>query len=136
MIALALAVALGAGGCGGDDERSDQAGAPPTVAVGAVITPQHVSVSPSRIAAGTIDLLVSNQSATSQRVELRSERLAAGGRLLAQRTGPVNPGATASLKAALVEGTYVISARGSRIEPATIAVTARSGAGGDELLAP
>lgn len=135
-VVIALAAALVTGGCGGDDERSDQAGAPPTITVGATITQQHVTVSPSRIAAGTIELLVSNQTATSQRLELRSERLASGGRLLAQRTGPVNPGATASLKADLDEGTYVVSARGSRIDPATIVVSARSGATSDELLAP
>jgi hypothetical protein len=134
-VVLALAVALATAGCGGG-ERSDRAGAAPAITVGAVIAPRGVTVSPSRIAAGTIELLVSNQTATSQRLELRSGRLASGGRLLAQRTGPVNPGATASLKAELDEGSYVVSVRDPRIDPATIVVAAASATTSDELLAP
>ena len=101
-----------------------------------MITPQRVTVSPSRFAAGTIELLASNQTATSQRLRAAQRRLASGGRLLAQRTGPINPGGTASLKADLAEGTYVVSARGSAIEPAAIAVLAPRAGSGDRLLEP
>lgn len=134
-VATALAVALAAGGCGSDELAAGDEAAP-AITVSAVIAPRGVAVSPSRFAAGTIELLASNQTPRSQRLELRSRRLASGGRLLAQRTGPINPGGTTTLKVELAEGSYVVSARGSAIEPAAIAVLAPRAGSGDRLLAP
>jgi hypothetical protein len=132
---VALAVAAFAGGCGGDDYANDPA-PPSAVTVGAVVTVKGVTVSPTRLHAGTIELLASNQTATSQRVQLRSVRLASGGAALSQSTGPINPGGTASLKAGLGAGTYVVSARSSHLAPATIVVAAAQAGGSDHLLQP
>ena len=66
-----LALAACAGGCGGDDFAND-ARATPATSVGAVVTVKGVTVSPARLRAGTIELLASNQTRTSQRVQLRS----------------------------------------------------------------
>jgi hypothetical protein len=122
--AVALVLALGAPGCGSDDELAGGRRPAAAIIVSAVISPTRVTRSPSRLGAGTIELLASNQTPTSQRLELRSERLAPGGRPLVQQTGPINPGGTASLKADVDEGTYVVSARSPAIEPARIAVRA------------
>jgi hypothetical protein len=134
--AVAFALALGLGGCGGDEELARGRRPPPAITVSALISSTRVSLSPTRFGAGTIELLASNQTSTSQRLELRSERLAAGGRPLVQRTGPVNPGGTASLKADLDEGTYVVSARPAAIAPARIAVAAPRASGAHRLLQP
>ncbi|MEY2442345.1 MAG: hypothetical protein QOJ46_1771 [bacterium] len=133
MVAFALAAVFG--GCGGEDFANDERPAS-TITVAAVVTVRHVTVSPARFGAGTIELLASNQAATSQRVQLRSVRLAGGSRRLAQSTGPINPGGVASLKADLAEGTYVVSASSSAIEPATIVVGAPRAGGSDRLLQP
>ena len=133
MVALALTPVIA--GCGGDDFANDERPAT-TITVAAVVTVKRITVSPARLGAGTVELLASNQTARSQRVQLRSVRLAGGGARLSQRTGPINPGGTASLKADLGEGTYVVSATSAAIEPATIVVGPRRASGSDRLLQP
>jgi hypothetical protein len=133
VVALALVPAMG--GCGGEDFANDARPAT-TLTVAAVVAAKRVTVSPARFGAGTVELLASNQTARSQRAQLRSVRLAGGGERLAQSTGPINPGGTASLKADLGEGTYVVSASSSAIEPATIVVGPRRAGGSDRLLQP
>jgi hypothetical protein len=133
VVALALMAALG--GCGGEDFANDERPAA-TITVAAVVTVKQVTVAPARFGAGTIELLASNQTATSQRVALRSVRLAGGGTRLAQSTGPINPGGAASLKADLAEGTYVVVASSEAIEPATIVVGTSRAGGSDRLLQP
>ncbi|MEJ7797455.1 MAG: hypothetical protein WKF42_03075 [Solirubrobacteraceae bacterium] len=123
-VLLALVPALMAAGCGESDERPDGSRQRTEITVSAMIGPLRVSVSPARFGAGAIELLASNQTSTSRRLELRSRRLAAGATMLAQSTGPIPPGGTASLKADVSEGSYVVSAPGSGIQPTTLAVGA------------
>ncbi|HEX4344037.1 MAG TPA: hypothetical protein VHZ31_00605 [Solirubrobacteraceae bacterium] len=122
--AVAAAVTLVtvlASGCG-DGEMPDADRQPAAITVSATIAARGVTVSPSRIGAGTIVLLASNQTPSSQRLQLRSARLAAGGHALVRDTDPINSGATASLKADVHPGSYVVSARGSAIATATLVV--------------
>jgi hypothetical protein len=134
-VAVALALVTFTGGCGGDDFANDARPAP-RISVGAVVTVKGITASPSRLTAGTIELIASNQTRTSQRVQLRSQRLADGGRALAQSTGPINPGGTASLTADLGEGSYIVSASGAELAPATIVVGPAGASGSDRLLQP
>ena len=93
-------------------------------------------MSPSRIGAGPVELIASNLTSTSQQITLRSETLSAGTAPLQQRTGPINPGDTASLTADLVQGTYRVTTGSGRTPAATIRVgPSRSGAS-DQLLQP
>ena len=133
---VAVALAFGIGGCGGDDEFANDERAPATIRLSASITPANVTVSPSRLGAGTIELIASNLTATSQQVTLRSEAIASGADPLEQRTGPINPGDTASLTADLAQGTYRVTARSRAITPATIRVGPRRASAKDQLLQP
>ncbi len=129
---LALVVVLGlvASGCGDDDDFANEPRPPAAITVSAAISANRVSVSPSRLGAGTVELIASNQTATSQRLTLRSRSRSGGNALLEQTTGPINPGDTASLRADLAEGSYLVSARSNAIDPATLVVSAkRQGAG-------
>jgi hypothetical protein len=135
-LALALAATLAAAGCGGDDEFANELRPATPITIGAVITDKQVTATPSHFGAGTIELIVSNQTSTSQRLQLRSEHLARGGRTLAQSTGPINPGGTATLKAAVDEGSYVVSAGSPRIEPAALDVGPPRASAQDRLLQP
>jgi hypothetical protein len=123
VVALAVALAPAASGCGGDEFANQPRPAAPIV-VSAVIAPRGVSVSPSGVGAGPIELLASNQTATSQRLRLRlrSRRTPPGERPLAQTTGPINPGGTATLKADVGEGTYVVSTSSREIDAARLVV--------------
>jgi hypothetical protein len=133
VVALALIPAIA--GCGGEDFANDERPAT-TLTVAVAVTVRDVTVAPARFGAGTIELLASNQTQRSQRVQLRSVRLAHGAERLAQSTGPINPGGAASLKADLGEGTYVVSVSSAAIEPATIVVGPRRAGGSDRLLQP
>jgi len=135
-VGVAAALALSANGCGGGDDFANEPRPPVPITVGTTIAPARVSVSPERFGAGPIELIASNQTAISQRVTLRSESLIEGAAPLEQRTGPINPGDTASLKATLSQGTYEVTALSNAIAPATIRVgPARKGAQ-DQLLQP
>jgi hypothetical protein len=116
-VLAAVAFGLGLAGCGADKFPND-ARAPAPIGVDAVIAPSRVTVAPSRIGAGTIELTASNQTRTSQRVTLRSS----GAGRLEQTTGPINPGDTASLTATLTKGSYLVTARSAAIDPATLVV--------------
>lgn len=134
--ALLLAGMLAASGCG-DDTQSGSAGrAQPSRTISTVITPSRVTASPSSFAAGTIELLVSNQTSTTRSLELRSRHLASGGSPLVQRTGPIPPDGTSTLTAGVDQGSYRLSAPGSGIDPTTIAVGPAQANAIDRLLQP
>lgn len=134
--AVALAVGLGTVGCGDDGGFANGPRAPAAITLSATIAPQRLSVSPSRFGAGPIELIASNQTATSQRVMLRSRGTPRGGAAIRQSTGPINPGDTASLKADLTPGSYLVTARSTAIAPATIVVGSAREDAGDGLLQP
>jgi hypothetical protein len=133
--AAALTLALAGAGCGGGDFPNRER-APVRLTLGVSITPRDITVSPSRIGAGPVELIASNLTSTSQQITLRSEALSAGTSPLQQRTGPINPGDTASLTADLVQGTYRITTRESRTPSATIRVGPLRSGGSDRLLQP
>lgn len=133
--AVLTVVSLALAGCGDDDFANDQR-PPAPITVSAAISPVRVSVSPSRLGAGTIELIASNQTARSQRLTLSSSGRDGGEEELEQTTGPINPGDTASLKADLTEGSYLVSARSDAIDPARIIVGAVRESARDRLLQP
>jgi hypothetical protein len=66
-------------------------------------------------------------------MRLRSQ---GGASVLDQTTGPIAPGATASLTADLGAGIYTVSGSSQRIEPARIVVGRERASAQDRLLAP
>lgn len=128
-------LALLLGGCG-DDEFANRERAPDRIILSVSITPREITVSPSRIGAGTVELIASNLTSRSQQITLRSGKLSAGTAPLEQRTGPINPGDTASLTADLVRGTYRLTTSAGRRPPATIRVGPTRSGSPDQLLAP
>ncbi|MGH2897801.1 MAG: hypothetical protein ACRDMZ_03945 [Solirubrobacteraceae bacterium] len=133
--AVLVVLALGLAGCG-DDDFTNAERAPAPITLSASITPTNVTLSPARFGAGPIELIASNLTKTSQRLTLRSERLAGGSTALEQRTGPINPGDTASLTADLTPGTYRVTAGAAAITPATVRVGPRRASASDQLLQP
>ncbi len=131
--AAVIALAFGAVGCGSGNDFANDPSPAPKVTVSAAVSPLRVSVSPARLRAGTIELIASNQTTTSQRVTLRSQGAATK---LEQSTGPINPGDTASLTAKLTAGRYLVSVRSSAIAPAQIVVRAAPAGSADALLQP
>lgn len=133
---VAVMVGFGLAGCGGDDDFGNEERAPAPITLAASITPRNVTVSPSRLGAGTIELIASNLTSRSQQVTLSSQSLANGAAPLRQRTGPINPGDTASLTADLRQGTYRVTTGSGAIAPATIRVGPPRPSAKDTLLQP
>ena len=131
-----VALALAASGCGGDDEFANDPRAPSPITLSASITRVNVTVSPSRLGAGAIELIASNLTGRSQQLTLSSRSLSGGGDPLEQRTGPINPGDTASLTADLAQGVYRVSTGSGAITPATIRVGPPRPSAQDELVQP
>ncbi len=132
---VATALAFGLGGCG-DDEFDNRERAPAAITLSVAITPRDITVSRSRIGAGSVELIASNLTSISQQVTLRSETLSGATAPLEQRTGPINPGDTASLIADLVQGTYRVTTRPRALEPARLRVGPPRPSAKDQLLQP
>jgi hypothetical protein len=131
-VAVAVALGLGLAGCGGGDDFANSPRPPAPITLSAAISQARVTVSPARFGAGPVELIASNQTTTSQRLTLRSSP----GQGLEQTTGPINPGDTASLKADLSAGSYLVTARSAAIDPARIVVGPRRSSDTDGLLQP
>jgi hypothetical protein len=139
LVTLGVGIAgFGLAGCGGGDDGgfANDPRPPAAITVSAAIRPERVTVSPPHVGAGTVELIASNQTSTSQRVTLRSRGRTGGGAPLEQSTGPINPGDTASLKADLSAGRYLVTVRSGAVAPATIVVGPPRGNAGDGLLQP
>lgn len=129
---LAVGAAALIGGCGDDDDFANEPRPPSQIVVTAAISPERVSVSPEKFGAGPINLVVTNQSDSTQRLTL--SRATGGG--LRQQTGPINPRETATLQADLPTGEYSVAVSGDGIEPATLDVGPARKSAQDELLQP
>jgi hypothetical protein len=121
-------------GCGSGSSYKNDPRPPSPITITASIGPDGISVSPKRFGAGPISLLVVNQTDASQRVTL--ERNEIGQERFQQQTSPINPHGTASLKADLQEGTYLVHVDGDGIKSAHLRVGAERASAQNELLQP
>ena|SRR5436190_489714 len=104
LLSGAALAAVTAAGCGGG---SDFAGKPRPAAyvqLTGVITDKGVQVSPNKVGAGPVEIVVSNQTQASHTLTLD------GGDIAPIRTGPINPLDTGRIKRTLAPGSYVVRA--------------------------
>jgi hypothetical protein len=133
-IAPVAGVMLVLAGCGGDDDDFANNPRPPApIELTGVITKQKVTVSPDRVGAGPIVLIVSNQSEDSRTLTLEGEQVR-------ERVGPIAPLDTAQIQRTLRPGRYEVKAGSERalareIEPAALAIgKERKSSSGETLL--
>ena len=134
--AVVLGVATLAVGCGEEDDYENKDRPPTPIVVSAAINEDRVSVSPRTFGAGPITLIVTNQSQDSQELVLETEEIGGSAPGIEQKTGPINPGDTASLKANLRQGTYRIAVDGEGIAEAAVDVGEARPSAQDQLLQP
>jgi hypothetical protein len=134
------AVALGAfaltAGCGEEDDYENSPRPATPIVVSASIGEDRVSVSPRKFGAGPITLIVTNQTESAQELRLETDEIGGTQSGIEQETGPISPGDTASLKADLREGTYVVGVDGRGIAEAALDVGEPRKSAQDELLQP
>jgi hypothetical protein len=133
VIASAVTTALLAAGCGGDDDFANEPRPPAPVVVTAAIVGAEVSVSPARLGAGPIELIITNQTDAAQQIVLESRQ---SDRPLRQETPPINPNGTAQIKLDIQPGTYRVTAGAGGIRAATLRVGAQRESAQDQLLQP
>jgi hypothetical protein len=119
----AASVVLSAG-CG-STQRDAHTGLAPasSVVVSASIDDRAVSISPRRLGAGPITLVITNQSSTAQQVTLETAADPGGGPgERAVQTGPISPRETASVNADVKTGTYALHVAGDDVRAARLVV--------------
>jgi hypothetical protein len=137
--ALAAAVTLSAtlaAACGDEDDYANEPRPPAPIVVSAAVTDARVSVSPREFGAGPVNLVVTNQTERAQEITLETDEIGGTEPGIQQRTGPINPGDTASLKADLKQGTYRVAVDTEGIRPAALAVGDERPSAQNELLQP
>ena len=123
---VALPVLLSA--CGEDDFPNEPR-PPSPIELTAAIDEKSVSVSPTAIGAGLVNLTISNQTDEPTRLTLEGPT--------SETSNEIPPGATGAIKAALEEGDYEAAAGAEvDIKPATLEVGPTRPTGQNELLQP
>jgi hypothetical protein len=137
--ALAAAATLSTAlvvGCGNDDDYKNEPRPPAPIVVSAAVTDKAVAVSPKRFGAGPVNLVVTNQTQHSQEITLETDEIGGNEPGIQQRTGPNNPGDTASLKADLKTGTYRVAVDSDSIRAAALDVSGERPSAQNQLLQP
>ena len=135
-----VASALGAGlifaaaGCGADSAYKNEPRPPAPIVLTASIGKDRVSVSPAKFGAGPVNLIITNQSGTRQEVTFTSAKGGAGG--FEQKTGPINPSDTATVRVDVPEGSALVKVSRAEISEATLDVGPERSSAQNKLLLP
>jgi hypothetical protein len=122
-VSVAAAAVILVAGCGGEDDFENKPRPPVPLQLTGVITQESVTVSPRTVAPGPIVLIVSNQTE-------RAHTLTLEGPEVAEETGPIPPGDTATIQATLrdtqADERYELRANSERaVNPEDVIAAAR-----------
>ncbi len=135
-IASALViVALAAAGCGGGSSYANEKRPPAPITLTGSIGKDGIRISPMKIGAGPIDLILVNLTDRTQRVTVESDTLGAAKGGLKQQTAPINPQGTAKLQLVVEEGRYLVHG-GDGARSTTLRVGKPRESSQDDLLLP
>lgn len=138
LVALVAAFALAAtvGGCAtAQDYANDPRPAAPVTLSGA-LTSSGLSLDPTTVGAGTLKILVSNQTERATAIRLQSAGTGTGEPGLRAQTQRINPGGTATLTITVDRGDYELEAVGTDVRPVDVTVGAPRPSSADDLLLP
>jgi hypothetical protein len=96
--------ALMSAGCGGGKDFADKPRPAAAVYLTGTIKDSGVTVSPNKVGAGPVVIMISNQTQASHTLTLD------GGDIAPVQTGPINPADTGQIKKTLAPGSYVVKA--------------------------
>ena len=122
-------------GCGSSGTYKNEPRPPAPVVITAAILPDKVSVSPTHFGAGPVSLVVANETDASQQVTI-VRQINGQTQELPDQTAPINPHDTASLKADIDQGDYLVRVVGDGIKPAKVTVGPTRKSAQNQLLQP
>ena len=133
-VALFATTAIVVAGCGGSEEFKNDPRPPAPVQLTGVIRDDKLTVSPDRVGAGPVILLISNQTEDPHTITL-------DGSGIKETVGPVNPLDTAKLQQTLEQGSYEIKAGSERavakeIAPAVLEIGPERESSKNQVLLP
>jgi hypothetical protein len=132
-VSLLLAGAMLLAGCGGGSHFKNKPRPPVPLQLTGVVTDRGVQVSPRKVGAGPVILIISNQTNGAHTVTLE-------GNGTTDTVGPINPLGTGKLQQTLSPGNYTVKAGSAQatsqeIAPGRVTVTkARQGSSSTLLL--
>src|SRR4051794_36748348 len=123
-------------GCGGGSHFKNETRPPVPVQLTGVVTDRSVQISPNRVGAGPVVIVVSNQTTGAHTLTL--ERT---GSTETDTVGPVNPMGTGKLQQTLKPGSYTLKAGSQQaapqeIMPGRLTVTRERQSSSSDLLLP
>jgi hypothetical protein len=133
--ALVVLAALAASGCGDNRGYANEARPPVPVTLTASIDDQGVRVSPAKVGAGPIELIIANLTDRTRRVTLESDTLANDAPGIKQQTAPINPQGTARLQVEVQPGRYLVHT-GNKDDAFALRVGKERASSQDQLLLP
>jgi hypothetical protein len=131
-----LIAVLAVAGCGGSEQRENRLRPPVPVTLTGAIHKDGLQISPASVGAGTIVLIVSNQSGKPQKVTFETDEL--GGKTAGrQASSPViAPSTTGRLTIEARQGTYSVHVADDTIRAARVFVGPPRESAQDDLLLP
>jgi hypothetical protein len=132
-VSVALA-ALALAGCGGGKDFENKPRPPVTLELTGVITKEELTISPSKVGAGPVEIKVSNQSGASRTLTI-------DGNGIQESVGPINPLDVGTLQKTLTPGRYTVKvgsekATATQIKPATLVIGKERQSASDKVLLP
>lgn len=125
------------GGCGSEDAEYANADRPPApISISIALVDDRIAVSPTRVGAGPVVVLIANESGRSRDVTLTAA--GSGRSCVAEDTssGPINREGAARISLSLVEGTCAVGVADSALEPARLVVGPKRESAQQDLLEP
>jgi len=136
--ALATLVVLAGvcAGCGGSESYANADRPPVPISISIAVTGERVAVSPNRVGAGPVLLLIANESGRSRDVTLTAAGGSSSCVAADASSGPINPQGAARISLALVEGTCEVGVADDTLPPRRLIVGPQRESAQQDLLQP
>jgi hypothetical protein len=135
--ALALAGTAGVAACGSSGPRKNADRPPTPVTLTGAIHPRRVQISPARVGAGPVTLVISNQTRHTQTVTMETDDPAGSNTVgHTASTQPIRPQATGRLTIDAHRGDYMVHVKDRTIAVAHLTVGKRRASSQNDLLLP
>ena len=134
--ALAIAGLVWLPACGGQEDHVNRERPAASVNVTAAIIDGRILVSPRRIGAGPLRLIVTNQTRTAQAVTLATDEVGGDNAGQTATAARIDPSATGTLELDARPGEYAVSTADDAIERATVRIGAPRPSAQNELAQP